>query len=531
MRERLAMSERNSMRKIREVLRLKFELGRSYRQIAVACEIGIATVSDYLGRAQRTATSWEAAAQLTDAELEARLFAQPQHGALQPRAPIDLAWVHQELRRTGVTLQLLWAEYVESARARSDVAAPYQYTQFCEHYHRWCGRLDIVMRQTHRAGEKAFIDYSGKRLSLVDAQTGEHTPVELFVMVLGASNYTFAEATKTQRSLDFTASIVRGLEFFGGVTEVLVPDQLRSAVAGPDRYDPDINATMLELARHYDTAVIPARPRKPRDKAKVEVAVLITQRWIVARLRNRRFFSLDELNIAIAELVDELNARPFKKLPGSRQTAFETIDQPALRPLPARRFEPSERLSARVNIDYHVSFDGRHYSAPHALVGERIEIRATATMVEIWHGGQRVHGHRRSFGPKGCSVTCEAHRPPSHREYGKWPPERLIGWASKVGPHVARVAQMTLDQYPHPEMGFRAVLGLIRSGERHQAARFDAACAYALEVCGSTPPRRKYIEALLKKGLERMPIGTRSEQPFIGLHENIRGGDYYERNN
>ena len=360
------------MRKIREVLRLKLERGFTHRQIAASCQIGAGTVSEYVHRAQSSGLTWDDVQSLSDANLEARLFHQVQYVPKVARAPIDCEWAHQELRRTGVTLQLLWTEYVEAARARAAGPEPYQYTQFCEHYHRWRSRLDLVMRQTHRAGEKAFIDYSGKRAQIIDGQTGEVTDVELFVMVLGASNYTFAEATRSQKSGDFIASIVRALEFFGGVPEVLVPDQLRSAVTGPDRYDPDINATLLDLARHYDTAIIPARPRKPRDKAKVETGVLVVQRWIIARLRHRQFFSLDELNNAIAELVIELNQRPFKKLSGSRHTAFQSIDRPALRPLPARRFEASDRAWARVNIDYHVTFEERLYSTPHSLVGERV---------------------------------------------------------------------------------------------------------------------------------------------------------------
>lgn len=519
------------MRKVREVLRLKFECGRSNRQIARSCGIGAGSVSEYLQRARDSATIWEDAKALSDAELEARLFQAPQYRASLPRAPLDLEWVHRELRRTGVTLQLLWTEYVEAAETRAGEKPPYQYTQFCEHYHRWRGRLDLVMRQTHRAGEKAFIDYSGKRPFIIDASTGEIIEVELFVMVLGASNYTFAEVTRSQQIPDFIGSLTRGLEFFGGVTEVLVPDQLRSAVSGPDRYDPDINGTLLDFAKHYDTAIIPARPRKPRDKAKVEAGVQLAQRWILARLRNRRFFSLGELNAAIAELVEHLNGRAFKKLPGSRRSTFTSIDQPALKPLPVARFLITERKWARVNIDYHVEFDERLYSAPHALVGQRIEIRATEAMLEIWNGGERVHGHVRSYGRKGTAVTCEAHRPVAHREYGNWPPERLISWANTIGPSVARVAEMTLAQYPRPELGYRAVLGLVRAGQRHPAARFDAACAYALSVAGSTVPRRKYIEALLKKGLERAPLATQTELPTLGVHENVRGGSYYDKEN
>ncbi|HSC05714.1 MAG TPA: IS21 family transposase [Steroidobacteraceae bacterium] len=522
------MSERLSMRKIREVLRLKFQQALGHRQIAASCGIGAATVSDYLRRARAANVGWVEAQPLSDAELEARLFPQPQYSPVLERAPVDFGWVHRELRRSGVTLQLLWSEYVEGARGRC-AAEPYQYSQFCARYHDYRSKLDLVMRQVHRAGDKAFIDYSGKKPVVIDAATGEVHEVELFVMVLGASNYTFAEATPSQKLSDFTGSITRALEFFGGVPNVLVPDQLRSAVRGPDRYDPDINATLLELAKHYGTTIIPARPRKPRDKAKVETAVLIVQRWILARLRHQRFYSLEELNLAIAELVVELNERPFRKLEGSRRSAFEAIDRPALMPLPAQRFQNFEWAKARVHVDYHVAFDHRFYSVPHSLVGERVEVRATELTVEIFHGDQRVFSHRRSYGPKGTMVSCEHHRPESHRDYGKWPPERLVAWASKLGPNVARVAEMTLASYPRPEMGYRPVLGIIRTGERFGAARFDAACARALAVSGSTAPRRKFIEALLKQRLEVVPLAVGETVRPLGHHDNVRGGAYFTK--
>jgi transposase len=524
------MSERLSMRKIREVLRLKYEQSRSHRQIAASCGIGVATVSEYLERARDSGVGWVEAQQRSDAELEAQLFPAAQYRAVVERAPVDFDWVHKELRCSGVTLQLLWSEYVQGVQREAD-KKPYQYSQFCALYTSWRSRLDLVMRQVHRAGEKGFIDYSGKKPKVVDAATGEEHGVELFVIVLGASNYTFAEATRTQKVADFVGSVTRGLEYFGGVPEVLVPDQLRSAVRGPDRYDPDINATLLELAKHYETTIIPARPRKPRDKAKVETAVLVVQRWVLARLRHRRFFSLEELNVAIADLVVELNARPFRKLEGSRQSAFEAIDRPALRPLPLKRFEPFQWHKARVNIDYHIVFEDRLYSVPHALVGERVEVRATALTVEIFHGGQRVFSHRRSYGPKGTTVTCEHHRPVSHADYGKWPPQRLLSWAATLGTSVTRVAEMTLASYPRPEMGYRALLGIIRSGERHGAARFDAACARALAVSGDTAPRRKFIEALLKQRLEHAPVAPTENLRPLGHHENVRGGAYYDKEN
>ena len=359
------------MRKIREILRLQ-HLGRSRRQIASSVSVALGTVSGHLRRASDAGLDWERAQGMSDAELETLLFRDGGRNSPAVRAPIDFPHVHRELRRTGVTLQLLWAEYQEVVAARDGNLKPYQYSQFCDLYAAWRVRLSPSMRQVHVAGEKGFIDYSGKKPRLWDVRVGQAREVELFVMVLGASNYTYAEASYTQKLQDFVGSTIRAFEFFGGVPRVLVPDQLRSAVKGPDRYEPDINTTYLELAQHYDTTVVPARPRKPRDKAKVEAAVLIAQRWVLAKLRNRTFFELSELNQAIWELLDELNERPFQKLEGSRASTFEELEKPALLPLPALRYELSERRAARVNIDYHVDFDHRYYSVPFKLVHENV---------------------------------------------------------------------------------------------------------------------------------------------------------------
>lgn len=514
------------MRKIREVLRLKFECGCSQRQIAASCDISVGVVAKYLARAAEARLSWQEAAQLSEADVDARLFRPPAPSDVPVRTPIDFEWVHRELRKTGVTLQLLWVEYHEAASRRG--AAGYQYSQFCELYANWRSKLSVTMRQVHRAGEKAFVDYSGKKPHIVDSKTGEVTPVELFLTVLGASNYTFAEATRTQGLDDFVASTVRSFSFFGCVPHVLVPDQLRSAVSGPDRYEPEINPTYLEMAQHYGVAVVPARPRKPRDKAKVEAGVLLAQRWILARLRHRTFFDLAELNTAIAELVDGLNRRPFQKLEGCRRSAFESIDRPAMRPLPLLPYEKASWNKAKVNVDYHVDFDNRLYSVPHTLVGARVEIRATMSTVEILHRGERVASHRRSYGSRGTAVTREEHRPQSHRDYGKWPPERMIGWAGSFGPAVARVARQLLARYPHPEMGYRAVLGLVRCADKHGAARTDAACERALLAAGPWGPTRKQIEAMLKAGLERRAsIGEQRPLPII--HDNVRGAGYFDK--
>jgi len=515
------------MRQIREVLRLHHECGLNQRQISSSVGISKGSVSAYLARAVAAGLSWADASQLDDDEVERRLFTQVGRNEPSARAPIDFGWVHREMRRTGVTLQLLWVEYRDAVVAAGRGVRAYQYSQFCDLYADFRAKVEVSMRQVHRAGDKAFLDYSGKKPSIIDRATGEVTEVEFFVMVLGASNYTYAEATRTQRTADFVGSTVRGLEYFGCVPSILVPDQLRSAVTGPDRYDPEINATYAEMARHYGVAIVPARPRKPKDKAKVEAGVLLTQRWILACLRNRQFFELDELNEAIAELLERLNARPFQKLDGCRRSAFESVDRPAMKGLPSKRYEVADWKHARVNIDYHVMYDGRPYSAPHTMVGEAVQVRATVTTVEILHKGRRVVAHRRCWGPKGTATTLQEHRPKSHRDYNAWPPSRVVSWAETIGPSAGAVVSHILATYPHPEDGYRRCMALIRTSKKYGPARTDAACARALAI-GS--PTRKSVEMILKRGLEHAPIATASEPPQLHLHhENVRGSTYFDR--
>lgn len=518
------------MRKIREVLRLHYELGCTHREIHASTGLSKGSVSDYLRRARAAGLTWEAARDLDDAELEARVFKAIGRNEPPARVPIDFEWVHRELRKTGVTLQTLWVDYQEGAKLCGSSQRPYQYSQFCDLYAAWRSKLALIMRQTHRAGEKVFIDYSGKGPRIVDRETGEVIAVELFVMVLGASNYTYAEATATQGAGDFIDATIRGFEYFGCVPDIAVPDQLRAAVTGPDRYDPDINPAYLEMAEHYGVAVIPARPGKPRDKAKVEGGVLIAQRWILAALRNRTFFSLAELNAAIWELLERLNTRPFQKLEGCRRSAFESIDRPAMRPLPALRFERGEWKKAKVNADYHVEFDSRYYSVHCTLMGARVEVRATRTTVEVFNGRKRVASHARSRGPKGTYVTCPEHMPKSHRDYGKWPPERMLSWGRSLGPNVGKVVEAILARYRNPEFGYRAVQALVRDAQRVGNDRLDAACARALHIAGPAGPTRRSVNAILKRKLETTALAKEEPEPStFARHEHIRGGDYFDK--
>ena len=505
------------MRKVRDVLRLKFDGGQTNRRIARSCQISRPTVSDYLLRFEKAGLTWPAAALLDDAALEGKLFPPAPVASTAERAAPDWSQVHRELRRKGVTLTLLWHEY-KAAHPEG-----FQYSWFCDQYRAWTRKLDVVMRQEHRAGEKLFVDYAGQTAEVVDRRSGEIRQAQIFVAVLGASSYTYAEATWTQQLPDWIGSHVRAFEFLGGVSEVLVPDNLRSGVSKAHRYEPDLNPTYADLASHYGVAVLPARVRKPRDKAKAEAGVLLVERWILAVLRHRTFFSLPELNREIARLLERLNTRPFKKLPGTRRELFEKLDRPALRSLPADPYEFAEWKKVRVNIDYHVEIEGHYYSVPYQLVSKALEARYSERTVECFHKGQRVASHPRSH-LKGHHTTLPEHMPTSHRSYAEWTPQRLIRWAEKSGPATAGMVQTILERRAHPQQGFRSCLGIMRLGKRFGEERLEAACRRALTLGACS---YKSIESILRQGLDRKAVPEQQDLDLTIAHENIRGSDYY----
>jgi len=380
------------------------------------------------------------------------------------------------------------------------------------------------MRQEHKAGEKLFVDFCGQTVAVIDPETGESRWAEIFVAVLGASNYTYAEATWTQGLENWIGLHVRTFEYLGGVTSLVIPDNLKSGVSKPCRYEPDLNRTYQELAEHYGVAVIPARVRKPKDKAKVEVGVQVVERWILASLRHRQFFSLSELNEGIWELLERLNGRPFKKLPGTRQSQFEALDRPALKPLPRERFEYAEWQKERVGPDYHVEVAGHFYSVPYQLVGQELDVRVTAEGVECLHGGQRVACHVRSH-DRGGSTTVREHMPRHHRHYAEWTPQRLVKWAQETGRSTSEVVETILTSRPHPHQGFHSCLGLHRLAKRYGPERLEAACRRALRIGGLS---YKSIRSILERGLDRQePPTEASEAPPI-VHDNIRGAEYYQ---
>jgi len=503
------------MRTTREILRLKWACQRSNREIAQSCGIARSTVADCLYRATALGLTWPIPAELDDGTLEARLYRRP--GRPPEARPLpDWATIHQELRHPGVTLQLVWQEY------KATQPTGLQYSQFCVHYRQWEKTLDVCLRQEHRAGEKLFLDYAGQPCWLTDPTTGTRAPVALFVAVLGASNYTYAEATRAADLPAWIGSHVRAFEYLGGVPAALIPDNHKSAVLHPDRYEPDLHPTYLDLATYYGTTILPTRVRRPKDKAKVETAVLIVERWIVAALRHRTFFTLAELNAAIWDLLDRLNARRFRKLPTSRRALFETLDRPALRPLPSTAYVFAEWKRARANIDYHVTLEGHAYSVPYQLVHHEVELRYSATVVEIFHKGQRVASHMRRYHPGGFT-TDPAHRPKAHQEYLAWTPSRLVRWGDTIGPATGQLVAAILASRPHPEQGYRSCLGLLRLRKQYPAARLEAACARALAIRATS---YKSVQSILRTGLDSqalVPLPT----PPRPVHGNVRGPAYY----
>ena len=403
------------MRKLKEVLRL-LSLGLKQHQIARSCSIAQSTVSEYVKAAEAAGLTWPAVAEWDERRLEETLFPnRPENPDRRQYPPPDFAAIHHELQsHKHVTLQLLWEEY------RQACPNGYRYSRFCDLFRAWLRKRDVVLRQQYRAGEKTFVDWAGDTVPVYDQAGGAHE-ASIFVAVLGASSYTFAEAAWTQTLPDWIGAHIRAFEFFGGVSEIVVPDNPRTGVAKACRYEPDLNRTYQEMAAHYGVAVVPARPAKPRDKAKAEVGVLLVERWILAALRKRKFFSLGELNVAIAELLIRLNTKPFRKRDGSRQTLFETLERPALRPLPAERYEFGAWRTVRANIDYHVEYERHYYSVPYQLTGQELEVRASATTVEIFHRGVRVASHPRSTAVYEASTITE-HRPKSHQKHLEWTP-------------------------------------------------------------------------------------------------------------
>lgn len=507
------------MSTITEVLRLKYDARLSHAKIARAVGLSKGAVSKYVSLATAAGfTAWPLPDDVDEVTLERRLYPKASD---TPSRYLDPDWfeVHQELKRKGVTLQRLWSEHVERVAERA-----HRYSQFAERYRQWKAAQKRSMRQHHVAGDKIFIDHAGPTVPVIDRHTGVIRQAQIFVAVLGASSYTFAEATWTQSLPDWIGSNRRMLEFFGGVSALLVPDNLRSATTTACRYEPAVNETYLDFARHYGTAVLPTRPRKPKDKSKVEVAVQVVERWILAALRHHEFFSLAELNRAIEALLPVLNERPFQGRTESRRDLFDALDRPALRALPSEGYEYAEWRHAKVSVDYHVEVEKAFFSVPHRLYGQHVDVRFTATTVEIMHRGKRVATHAREYGKR--FHTSVDHMPASHRAHAEWSPTRFIDWGTSIGIATAQIVRQQLEGRPHPEHGYRSCLGLLSLSKRYGRDRLEAACAKAL---GIGTCNYKSVLSILKQGLDRLEECSTEHQHELPLHENVRGAEYYDQ--
>jgi len=507
---------RLNMRRIRDVLRLKFGQGLSERDIAVSLGLGKGSVGAYIGRARRAELTWPLPEGLDDDSLELLLF--PASSTVpDPDRPIpDWLMIDRELRRPGVTRMLLWEEY------RAAHPEGFAYTWFCTHYDAWKGRVRPTMRQTHVGGEKVFVDFAGDTIDVIDPATGEVLAQKLFVAAMGASNFIYAEAVASEGLEDWIGAHVRMFTFLGGVPSIVVPDNLKSAVIKADRFDPGLNRSYAEMAAHYGTAILPARPRKPRDKAKVEVAVQVAQRWILARLRNHQFFSLADLNAAIRRLLDELNMRIMRGYGASRADLFATLDRSQLQPLPDVPYAFARWKRARVAPDYHVEADSSWYSVPFGLIRQEVDVRICGAVVEIFHKGQRVASHPRCLGRR-SHVTVPEHMPSAHRRYAEWTPARMLAQATKIGPAVAAFCEVVMADRPHPEQGFRTCLGVLSLAKSYDAVRLDAACQRGLSIRARSVAS---IRSILKSGLDRAFLEEAVEDLPL-QHNNIRGQGYY----
>ncbi len=505
---------RISMKKLKEILRLTLQSELSIRAIKQILKLSIGAIQNIVSQARALKLTWEKVEPLDERQLTELFY--PSKNTIPSSLYEVPCWdlVHKDLSRKGVTRQLLWEEYVEE-----NIDNHFSYSRFCRHYTRWLKKQKRSMRQVHKVGEKLFVDYAGQTMPIVNQATGEIDRAEIFVAVLGASNYIFAEASRSQKLIDWTGSHVRAFEFFGGVPELLIPDNLKSATNKACRYDPELNSSYQQLAEHYGVVIIPARPRKPKDKSKAEIGVQIIERWILARLRHHTFFSLNELNICIQSLLEEVNNKPYQKLKGTRKEWFESMDKPVLSPLPKHPYEYTEIKLVKVNIDYHVQFDEHCYSVPHHLVGERIETHAKANVVAFYFHGKRVSSHTRKYFP-GMTTTPE-HMPEHHQKHLQWTPERLMNWAQSIGNEVLQWVKSLLAQKDHPEQAYRVCLGLLNLSKTFDEARLNNACLLANQ---KKLYKLKQVKNILQSNLDKLVKAEQKQLPLLPqIHENIRG--------
>lgn len=503
------------MEKFREIMRLH-ELGRNQTEISRSCKIARSTVQDYLRRAAAKSLSYAQLEQMSDSEAQSLLGKGKRKTNASPET-IAYDYIHRELAKKGVTLALLWQEGLDTGEWSCS------YGNFCRRYNKWKGRHNLSMRQIHKPGDKLFVDYSGLTVPVLDLATGNVATAEIFVACFGASNYTYAEATPSQALSHWIGSHQRALTFYGGVPAAIVPDNLKSGVTAPCRYEPGINRSYHDFAEHYGVAVIPARVRKPRDKAKVEKAVQEVERQILAPLRHRQFTNLTDLNEAIREYLSKLNNRKMKGYGLSRLALFKRTDQPELKPLPVYPFVFATWKTARVNVDYHIEVAKHYYSVPYWFARREVTVKVSEQLVEVFYDHGRIAAHPRSIAQY-RHTTQPDHMPPEHWAYKHQSKERFIAWAEQSGPHTKAQVSAIFDKKVHEEQAFRSVKGLQRLATQYGPQRLEFACRRANSF-GMTGLRR--LKAILKSHLDEVPmVADEPDSPIID-HDNLRGQQYY----
>ena len=506
------------MKNVREILRLVNENNLSTRQIGISCNCSPTTVSTIIQRYNNSKLPWENFKTMGDSEMEAKLF--PQEIKDSKKTLPDWDYVHKELKKKGVTLLLLWQEYKEK------YPDGIMYSRFCDYYLNWRKLRNISMHQIHRAGEKVFVDWAGDTMKVTNPTTEAIEEAHIFIGVLGASDMIYTEAFSSEKLECWITAHVNMFKYFEGVPQIIVPDNLKTGVKKPSYYEPEIHPTYMELATHYGAAVIPARVRKPKDKPLAENGVLIAQRWIIAKLRNQVFFSFYDLNKNIKIILEDINNKPFQKMEGTRRSLFESIDKPALMPLPSDIYEFATWKHAKVNIDYHIEFEKKLYSVPFQLIGQEVDLRITEKVIEVLHKGKRITVHPRLRGPYREYSTMAEHMPVRHQKMVQWTPERIINWSRTIGPNTSELITKLMEMYKHPEVAFRACVGIIRLATKYTAERVENASNRALKCRAIS---YKSVESILKNGLDRIPIEDPTEAAPPIKHENIRGVAYFSR--
>ncbi len=507
------------MKKIREIIRFKETTNMSDRKIARALNISRPVVAQYLKDFNASGLTYEETKDIPDSRFLA-LFEKQRNKRCSKYEDISKLFPYfvMELKKTGVTLMILWNEY------QKEHPDGYSYSQFCYHFQVWRNASKVTMHIEHKVGDKMFVDYAGDKLAIVDRKTGKEQPVEVFVAILGASQLTYAEASFSQKSEDWIRSNERAFIYCGGVTQAIVPDNLKSGVTQSNRYEPGINIMFDDFAGHYQTVILPARVRRPQDKALVENAVNLVYQRIYAPLRNRIFYSLEELNEAIWDLLEQHNNIPFQRLKTSRRELFDNIEKPVLKPLPKERYAIKQSKELTVQFNYHVELreDRHYYSVPWQLKGKRVRVVYDDRNVAIYCDNVRIIQYKRDRSPNGYT-TLHTHMPPHHRFYAQWSPERFIRWAQSIGDDVAEIIQMVLTSRKHPEQAFKTCMGILNLVKKHGPDRLNKACARAL---GFGFYSYKRIKNILDRGLEEEPL-IESRELTVSSHENIRGSLYY----